>query len=225
MAACTPACWVEKEPMNSLPIDFCAVYCAPSTSRVWASIAIGYFAVDVEVVEEVVDVLLVHPHVAVLREVPGGAGEAHALVRALAAGDGGHPVEAVGVAGLHLGDVAAGVAHAARRPRQRVGLEGVGHHPVVLRIDVRPIDELAIAGERLVEDLQRAPGLAEHAERPLPGHEQPGAVLVVGPVELLRGVAEHADLEHVGPPGAAHPGPAADAQASLLAPVRLSVSK
>ena len=127
-----------------------------------------------------------------------------------AAGGVGHPDEVLGVALLDLRDVAAGIRHVARGAGQRVRLEGVRHHPAVLEIDERAVDPLAVADEGLAEHPHRAVRLAEHRDRLLAGREESGAVLVVGPVQLQRGVADEADLEHVSPPGAAHARPSAE---------------
>ena len=73
-------------------------------------------AVHVEGVEDVDGILLVDPEVRVLGEIPGAAGVGHAFAIAGCARGVRHPDEALGLADLHLGDVAAGVREVVREP-------------------------------------------------------------------------------------------------------------
>jgi len=122
-------------------------------------------AVDVERVEHVHRILFVHPDGPVLGEVPRSARGDHAFLVARSPRDIGQPDAALGLADLHLRDVAAVVRDRARRFGQCVGLERVGHHPAILRIHERTVDELPVGGDRLSENPHGAEGLVQHVDR------------------------------------------------------------
>ena len=150
-----------------------------------------------------IDVQCGYHHAAVLaRGHPGGAR---------------HIDERVGVPLFHRRQVARVVLHRTHRARHGGALEGVGDHPVVLRVDEALVDQEAAPGEqRVVLVLELAVDLAEHDDAPLTGGQEPGPVAVRRRIRRLRGIADRARPERVEEPPGLQPDPAAQGPGLLV---------
>jgi hypothetical protein len=158
----------------------------------------------------------------ILQRCEPDTGQGDAVVVPLDPRGRGHGDEVVGVPRLDIPEVAREVLDPGHLAPECHALESVRRHPVVLRVDVRLVDQLTVALEqRELPVAQRAPRFTRDVVALLPWLEQQSAVLVLRRIERRRAIEARAHRERVEEPAGLVDDPAADGQGLVLGVVGL----
>src|SRR5882724_3011742 len=167
--------------------------------------------VGVRGIEDVLDPVICRVEAEALDGLRRQPREDEPTVRAVSAGDPRHVVKSVLLARLHGREIAHVVADGTELALDCDALERVGDHPVVVRVHVALVDQLAVGGEqRVLLVAKLGVCLAERQDRLLGRVQDVRAGRVLGCIERLRGVPGPSELEAVEQPARLDVEPAAE---------------